>query len=427
MKRDTLADLSVLFALFFLPWQTRWIYRELTIGGEGWEYGRLSLYAVEILIFAAAALRGRLRLSPVMIPFVRPAALLLAVAVISVSFSRDAGLAVGALPHVAAAVALFFLVADERTNPRHAAWAFVAGLVVPCALAWWQALAGTSPASAWLGLAAHDAAALGQSVVETDAGRLLRGYGTFPHPNVFGGYLAVGLVLLAWLSRGAKTHGTRLLMAAPSALLSSALILTFSRSAWLGAAAGFGALAWAVLAARRAAPHRAIPMAALSLAAALVTLVAFHSAAFTRLSFGAGQPGARLEAKSVEERAGSYAALGDVFFANPITGAGPGNYTVALAALNPGRPAWSYQPVHNAPLLAFAEGGLLLLLPAATFAAALRHFLRGRRATTDGLFAVALLVALVPAALLDHYLWSLWPGLALAASTLALALRGEIS
>src|SRR3989344_3207571 len=38
--------------LFFLPWQTRYIIHQGTLGGEPWEYGTLSLYGVDLLIAA---------------------------------------------------------------------------------------------------------------------------------------------------------------------------------------------------------------------------------------------------------------------------------------------------------------------------------------------------------------------------------------
>lgn len=412
------ADAAVYAALFLLPWQTRLIYRDLSIGDGTWEYGRLSVYAVELVLLAAVTLRGRLRIPYRLLPFLGPVSLLVGVLLMSVALSRNVTVALGALPHFAAAMTLFLAVIDERTDARRAALAFVAGLIVPALLAWYQVVTGVSPASSWLGLAAHDAVTLGQSVVETASGRLLRGYGTFPHPNVLGGYLAAGLVVIGWLAREARGAGSRLLLCAPASLVASALVVTFSRSAWLGASVGFASLAVGMIATRRALPHRVLPFLSFALVAILLSLVAFRSAAFARF-----QPGTRLEAKSIEERLGSYGTFDDVARTNVVTGVGPGNYTLALATLYPGRPAYAYQPVHNAPLLAFGEVGLILLLPFVRFASPLYRLLRERAGTAGGLFAVALLAALVPVALLDHYLWSLWPGLALSAFVVGFSLK----
>jgi O-antigen ligase len=111
--------------------------------------------------------------------------------------------------------------------------AFLLGLIIPIALGWFQVLTGGSSESTLLGIADKDAQTLGVAVVETDDGRTLRAYGTFPHPNIFGGYLAVGVIALAWLTRFAKSKREIALMLVGSAVLGSTLIVTFSRSAWL--------------------------------------------------------------------------------------------------------------------------------------------------------------------------------------------------
>ena len=44
--------------LFLLPWQTRLIWREARLNGFTWEYGRLSLYATQLLLLALLLLYG---------------------------------------------------------------------------------------------------------------------------------------------------------------------------------------------------------------------------------------------------------------------------------------------------------------------------------------------------------------------------------
>lgn len=418
MSRTRVANLLVLAVLFLLPWQTRWLFHDLTLAGQAWEYGRLSVYGTELLILVAALLRGRPHVPLALLSLSKGLMLFLGALLISASWSVSVTLTLGYLQHVVAAVALFLLVIDERTNLRDAAIAFVAGLMVPCGLAWWQVTAGTSPSSSWLGLAAHDAATLGASVVETGTERILRGYGTFPHPNVFGGYLAVGLFLCAWLVRGVSTNRSRLLAAAPVAVLASTLILTFSRSSWLAVGVGCSALAAFALFRKKSIPHRALPFLALALAAVVATLVAFHVPAFTRF-----QPAARLEAKSIAERGGEYPLWDDVARENVVTGVGPGNYTVALAVLYPGQNVYAYQPIHNAFLLFLAETGLVGLFAAARLVRDASRAFRPWKPTFPHAFALSLLAALAVLAGLDHYLWSLWPGLVLGAAAVGFALK----
>jgi hypothetical protein len=418
MSRSRLSNLLVLLTVFLLPFQTRWIYRELEIGGGPWEYGRLSLYATELLVFVAVLLRGRLQLPYKLVPFQKPLALLVGVLLVSASFSQAVAVSLGFLQHLVAALAFLALLIDERTNARQTAVAFVAGLMIPSGLAWYQVVTGNSPASTWFGLSAQDAAALGASVVETGSDRILRGYGTFPHPNILGGYLAVGLMLCAWLARDARSLGSRLMAAAPVTIIASTLVITFSRSAWLSAALGFTALIAMMLLARKSLPHHAIPLAGLGLLAVIATLAVFHVPALTRF-----QPAARLEAKSLSERTTDYRVFDDIARLNVFTGVGPGNYTVALATIYPGRPAYSYQPIHNAILLLLAETGLIGLLAVVRIGQTVIGSARRLQSSANTLFAASILVLVAVLALFDHYLWSLWPGVILGALTLGFSLK----
>lgn len=407
MSPTRLSNALVLLILFLLPFQTRWIFNDLTIAGQPWEYGRLSLYAVEAMIVAASVLRGVIRLDPRHEPFLKAAMFFLGALFLGASFSQNITLAFSAILHASAAVALFALLLDERTDSVHAASAFVLGLLAPSALAWYQALTGLSPASTILGLASHDAATLGASVVETTSTRILRGYGTLPHPNIFGGYLAIGTIVAAWL----VAHGRRAGYVLP--VLAATLVMTFSRSAWIAAVVGL--IVTAVFVARG---RRAVPIFFVSLWIIILTVATFHSAIFTRFD-----PTARLEQKSISERTTEYQLLPDVIRPNVFTGAGAGNYTFALATLYPGKDIWFYQPLHNAILLFIAETGLLGLVVVARFVQVLVEFLRDKRPAFNRVATLSILVTLLVLASLDHYLWSLWPGLVLAAVALAVAIR----
>jgi len=79
---------------------------------------------------------------------------------------------------------------------------------------------------------------------------VLRGYGTFGNPNALGAYLAMVLPVAAWELVAAQSSSGRWLATNVVIILALALIVTFSRSAWLGAGIGVTA----VLAA--AAPRR---------------------------------------------------------------------------------------------------------------------------------------------------------------------------
>ncbi len=447
MSRQNIANIFLYASIFALPWQTRWIFRDLTLGSDIWEYGRLSIYLVEVLIFIAFALRGQFQLQPTLEKFGKEAMFFLSVLMISVAWSQNISLALGTIIHILAAIALFFLMIDRRTSLLHVGLAFVSSLILPSIFAWYQVLTGLSPANSGLGLAAHDAATLGASVVETASGRLLRAYGTFPHPNIFGGYLAIGLLVCGWHGWYSNTNGTKvpknrflgtLVPFVSVAVLSSTLVLTFSRSAWLAFAVGV--LVWisSFVIARRHQPTKqssistdsreiaTLPQIARNdrivywflitiTVTVLATVTLFHQAIFSRF-----QPSNRLESISISERTSGYRDWDDVIRQNIFTGVGPGNYTLALATVFPGRPTYAYQPIHNTILLFLAETGILGLVVLVRF---FRLIFERKITSITLITSITFLSTLFILLLLDHYFFSLWPGLILLAFTFAFFLK----
>jgi len=413
--RQQVATWLTYVILFLLPWQTRWIYADVLLSGEHWEYGTLGLSAVEVILLAAIFLRGRPSWLSGLWKVQRWTVLFFGTCFISLSLSWFFPGALHHLLHLCFAYALFSLVLDARANPKTLVWSFLLGLIVPSILAWYQVIAGNSPASTFFGLAFQDASVFGTSVVATGGERLLRAYGSFPHPNIFGGYLAVALLL--FVRMGWKGNKEKILWILAT-LFGSVFILTFSRSAWL--ALGVGLIMIAVAAWRfhvRSSP-RAWKIFYFSLLGMLAAGSLFSQAIFTR--FDASE---RLESLSVSERVNGYEQFDDVFLKNPVTGVGAGGYTAALSVIFPGQSTWAYQPVHNVFLLMLAETGLLGFLVffgwIISIGTVSLRVLRDPR----GFFGIGLMGILFTLALFDHYLWSLWPGLALSAFVFGMILR----
>lgn len=278
--------------------------------------------------------------------------------------------------------------------PWACAAAFVAGLIPAAALGWWQTLTGSSPATKWLGLAAHLASTPGTAVVATASGRLLRAYGPFSHPNVFGGYLAVGLIICLLLDASLRRRA-RWLNAAAALFLGGTLVVTFSRAAFI--ALSLGILTALVL--------RRLPMRGNRALAALVIGFALAAVWFrVPLSVRADASG-RLERQSLSLRVSQLGEWGNVFRASPLLGVGTSAYTAALGRAFPSRAAYDLQPVHDVFLLILAEQGMLGFLALAWLA-----WTAVRCRAREFLLPAAVLLPLV---LFDHYPWSSWSGLAL--------------
>ncbi len=415
VDRHRVAEALLAAAVFLLPWQTRWIFAQPALAGASgsgtWEYGVLGLYAVEVLILVAVVAFGWKRIAAPLQAVRAPLAVLGGLLLVSAMVGAAPAVSFLFLLHAAVAVVLGLCVAASAQRERLVV-AFMIGLLPAAALGWWQTLMGGNPPSTLLGLAARAAETPGDAVVETGA-RLLRAYGPFPHPNMFGAYLLAGILAAGWLGvrmqRGWRAVGNSAL----AVVFGATLVITFSRSALLGfAAAALFAAAFALRdpALRR---NRAWPAAVGGLLAAALV---FHAPLLSR-----ADTSSRLETTSVAERGAQYQEFTATFAHAPLFGTGPGAYTAALAQAFPDRPTYAYQPVHNALLLLLTEIGLAGL---AALAWVGKHAVAVLRAS--GAFMISrravwiALAAFIPPALFDHYLWSSWAGLALTAVIIAL-------
>lgn len=415
--RQRLATWLLSIGVFFLPLQTIWIFSQVTIQGEATPFGTLGVYAIEVVFLLAILLRGQPIIHERAQKAVQAIYVFFGAGFLSLTLADQYYLGLIHLFHVIVAGALLMLLVDERTNLRSTLGLFLGGVMGATFLGWVQFLTGSSPTSTLFGLAAQNAQTAGAAVIETADGRWLRAYGTFPHPNIFGGYLAVAVIALAWLVRFLDKKFQRVLWI-PTILLSSTLLITFSRSAWLGLIVSFLLLVVLLWRRKRLPPRHAKTIVAIGLVTLLATVALFHTQVFARFN-----PQLRVEAISVEERTGQYTTFGEVFFSHPLIGVGPAGYVFALASRFPDQSVWTYQPIHNTPLLILSELGVLGLAALIYFLMRIDQVNSAVSKTPGGMFGLTLGVCLLVISLFDHYLWSLWPGLALTGLSLGFILR----
>lgn len=182
------------------------------------------------------------------------------------------------------------------------------------------------------------------SVVGQPGAHYLRAYGLTAHPNVLGGLLAIGLlwVVAAALSAPPRARLWWLIAIVPGLI---GLLLTFSRAAWVGLLVGLAWLVW-----RWPQVRRWWVVMAVLMATAVAALVWWQPELLWTRLFDWSAP---LEARSLNERAQYFTAALDVIRLYVWTGVGSGLYLQAVSA-TAGQTA-----VHNAPLLATAELGIV--------------------------------------------------------------------
>lgn len=426
-KENWITVLLVAFVML-LPWQTRLIYDFVELQGAVSEYGILSIYGSEVVLILGLIL-GYSVFGPPQLrkENTRPALIalgLLGFVLLATIFSFSSAISLASFLHLGAAMLFFTAILDERTNVRRVIFAFPLSLIIPAILGLWQVIEGGSPSSSLFGLAAREAERLGDSVVVLANGtRVLRSYGSFPHPNMFGGYLAVGVVAVLWfltqLHSSPNYDRKRLAIFGLFVLLFGTLMLTGSRSAMLGLALGLS-LALLVLRAKNVKRARiaVIPIATVVIGAALLgTIFAPNVLAELR---GGGE----LEVRSLTERAEQYREYPNVMSSKDwFIGNGLGTYVFAHAEVYPTRSVWEYQPIHNALLLIIAEIGLIGVAIVIFWSSTIDQMNFARFPNPDAVTAFAMGNVVLVILFFDHYLWSSWSGLALIAFVMALTVR----
>lgn len=405
-------QLPLLAALFCLPLQTRWIFHEALIQGEVWEYGRFSLYGVDLLIIAALLFWavGRAfdphirRLSPVI--WISLGGILI-VSFWSIYFALDSKIAIHGFVRLVEGAVLFFLVSQLRTTWRTPVWIVVLSGFVQSIVAFFEFIAQFIPSEKWLGLAAQNPSLEGVSVVLTTSGRFLRSYGTFPHPNILGGFMVYVIVLAVALIITTERERVRTFLYALLPCLAVGLLFSFSRQSMLGLVIAL--MAFPSMMAYRAIHQMRVWAYATGVVFATVIVLGsiFFPLMLTRLNV-AGP----LEAYSLDERAVGIQRARTILLDIWPQGVGIGNYTWALhQEIDPNMKAKDMQPVHITPLLIMAEIGIFGLVFYALFLAVLfwegRHHPEPERRSTHLAIAGALVIIPVFLGLWDHYLWSL--------------------
>jgi len=412
-----LTNTLILLFLFLLPWQTRWIYSLATLNGRPWEYGTLSFYGTEILLWLIVILTGaRLfgnkdfwkRIASRSNFAERWPALVIGVAI---AFFAAYFYAVSPVKEISSqfasrfigSICLMICLMASNSNFKQMGLAFWGGGVAQGILAISQFLFQHISANKWLGISAQKAYEPGTAVVQAGAERWLRAYGSFGWPNSLGVYLAVALIVGAIIfSQSKKSYWPYIL--AGQMVIFIGLIFSFSRGSWLAVVAGL--LVYFAVVYKQKNNFALLTLAKQIFAFILITAVLmppYFSLFATRL----GSVG-NLESISLSERVAQYNVAETIIRENLLTGVGPGLYTYYLAAVYPAPAYGLYQPVHNIYLLAVSELGVLMFMCLCVYVIWLI-----RQIWNKNPMYLSVIIVLLISGLFDHFLWSLFAGQAL--------------
>jgi hypothetical protein len=253
----------------------------------------------------------------------------------------------------------------------------------------------------------------GVSIVLVEGVRSLRAYGLTDHPNILGGCLAFGLILIAgWFSSTRLRH--QVLIGSIYSLGLVSLMLTYSRSAWLAMACGSLLLATWLWFTGQKEPLRAyVSLGAAGLLILLPFAWQYADNIGVRLNRGGSFTNVPQENQAIGERTLLMTASNQIFFNRPFTGSGLGTSPIALKEAFPEFPV-HYQPAHFVLVVAAAETGIFgAVLMLITFAGpwAAIWFNRSRLVISPALItASSLLAAITVVGFFDYYTWLLPAG-----------------
>lgn len=406
MKIERVAEWLLVAVMLVLPLQTRYIIAQGAINDGAWEYGTISFYAVDVFIllflfFAAGiiVLSQQYHRLPLHVSI---GLFFLLITFFSMSFAINRAVALFWFWKLAEGVALFIALALLPLRKKFVAWALMLAGAAEALYGFTQFLIQHIDSSTFFGIAAQDPATHGVSVIETLAGRVLRAYGTFPHPNILAGFLAVTIVVGFLWYVTLRPSWLRVMVAVSVSLASLGLWLTFSRQAFFAVGVVLAIIIFITFFRQHFFPKEMTAAAICVLLPMMIFSLLFPTLITTRVVGNT-----RLEIQSREQRSALRSESMELLKTQWLTGGGIGNYTAQVyerdRAQHAERDADDYQPVHNIYLLVLNELGLFGL---ATFVFFIISVVAHATMPWRAAFATLAIVGLF-----DHYLWSLHVGI----------------
>lgn len=414
-KINNLRSLFLFLALFFLPFQLgKHFWPSFSyILGQRVDYISPTLYVSDICIFGVFLLSFT--------PFFRRVHPLFYITLLTLSigifFSSSPLRGWYTLLKLIEFVFFAWTVLQEKKIWSFLFWSFLPGLFLEGTLGVLEFVRQASLNGLWyfFGERFFTAATPGIANASIHGQLVLRPYATFPHPNVFAGYLVIVLLFLLLWTFSQKINTLRLLGIVLLTAATIVLLLTLSRVAvlvWL--------LLFFALTVIRFFRSKLALISLLFLAIVLGSLFLLDSLLSGRFL----AVGAYTQALYLRELL-QQASFG-MILSHPFFGVGLGNFLVVLPEYLSSQMLFGFlQPVHNIFLLVLSETGIVGFV--LFLFVLLQGFVRGYHQAHESssalaLFPVASLFVICLIGLSDHYFLTLQQGQLLFALILGLSL-----
>lgn len=242
---------------------------------------------------------------------------------------------------------IFFTHSFSPLSKRNVFTAILVSAVIQSILAIGQFVFQSSFGLWWLGEQTLAPSLAGVAKIEVFGEKIIRAYGTFPHPNVLAAFLVLALFIsVASFGRPYKKHDVFRIICI--LVLTIGLLLTFSRVVTILGLLGL-CIAFFLQKERE-------PLAVFLLSIGIFGIV-LSPYLFSRFSVN-------LQEQAVSLRVSYAKNAFNAIAANPFFGVGPGQFTAYQEQIiNESKlPEWMNQPVHNIYLLLASEAGVPALV-----------------------------------------------------------------
>ena len=239
---------------------------------------------------------------------------------------------------------------------------------------------------------------LGVAKIVAHGTKMIRAYGTFPHPNLLAAFLVVSLIFNIYLLTKRYQISRGIFIYAAIFINTLGLFLTFSRGGLLGFGVAMAMFVLILLIHKQYYLTKKILLPLI--ASVIVSLVILYPYITTRVTITDNSTKQRL----------SYTDIGiEIIKDNQPQGIGPGLSVLHMKQYSStNMEPWEIQPIHNYYLIAIAELGigalglfLILFLPI--------YRLYKQKADIWSASLLSVSVGFLTLFLFDHYFYTIWP------------------
>ncbi len=373
-------NILFLIIVVLLPIQTRYFLMIQNINNNFFEYGSISLYVIDILIifFIAYGIIYSIKNKTIIDKKSKIFILLLSLfnisIFISIFFAPDKTVAVYNFIKILIFSSFSFIIFINKIKMEWFISSFILSSSIQGFISIYQFIMQSISANKYIGVSEQLPFNLGTYVIEGGFGRILKSYGLFPHPNMLGLFLLIGLIFILFkilehkkeknLLETSRIDFKMIYLIYAFGINFIGLIFTFSRTAifiFIISFILFLMYEIFIHIKNKDIINKKINYN-LSIFIVLIFIILSTSLPASDLLASRTDVNNRLVTKSTNERLGQLKDFKNYIEQKYLTGVGIGNYTIYKYNQNKNLNTWDLQPIHDIYLLIFLETGIFGLL-----------------------------------------------------------------